>query len=152
MIETSNTTEAEKTLQSELDASTKTYSQLLDRVQREYFRDLAILHEEYAREQSQAVERYHKAARAQLSDIIDGLDVALKVADQAEPIAVLDSAGSMSTHIPDGLKHWTGESVFPAPEQSGFFADDPIVCDPALLDEVDRSWNPFRRRQSRHGA
>lgn len=144
MKTTSKTTGAEMQLQAEMDSARLAYEDSLAMVRGEYFRKLELLHNKLAKDQQVAVDRYHDNARAQLSEIIDGLGSV--VTDEK------------TEQVPDRI--WYSDAPMKPAASSKFFAPepdyipeldtDPVRFDPALLDRVDSaSRNPFRRGRHR---
>lgn len=136
-------TDAEKKLQAELDSSRLEYENESDQVRTCYLLDLEILHAKFASAQSAAIERYHQSARAELSEILDGLSSALE--DDELPKfspSIIDEHGVAHLEIHDPL--------IPLPARSGFFAPSEPLFDAeqnSLVAPASRVW--FRRGRHR---
>lgn len=143
-------TDAEKKLQAELDSSRLEYLDRIAEVQATYFAQLELLHNKLARTQSAAIERYHQNARAQLSEIIDGLGSV--IADEKTidaPTSKIVPVYGTQTEGERRQEFLKQPSTFFAPEPD-YIPELDIVADPALLSQTDRAW--FSRRRPRHGA
>lgn len=115
----STTTEAEKVLQVELDSARVQYEKDMNRLRSMYLSNLEVLHNEFARAQSSALDKYHSSARGELTKIMDDL---AEIIDSSPGTADIRVNGSVVS-----MPGWSSPKTETLPAPSFFV---PIEFDP----------------------